>query len=97
MESKVRAFERTELVGFEEIPGWVVLLDARLEEVINRQECKFSWVLIRGGATFSVTTDHDFDISGKAVTYLGVGAGSQLMFLSIVAGHPRKGGRMVVR
>ena len=54
------------------------------------------WVSIRGGATFSVTTDHDFDISEKAVTYLGVGAGSQLMFLSIVAGHPRHGGRKLL-
>jgi len=97
MGPEARAFDRTELVGFEDVPGWVVLSDAGLQEVVDRQECRFSWVLIRGGATFSVTTDHDFDIGEKSVTYLGVGSGSQLMFLSIVAGHPRQGGRMVVR
>jgi hypothetical protein len=64
------------------------LLDADMREVVERQKCKFSWVLIRGGAIFSATTDHEFDIQGKSITYMGVGGGDQLLFVAIVARHP---------
>lgn len=88
MSAEAKAFERGEPVTFQDVPGWVVLLDANMNEVVERQECTFSWVLIRGGATYSVTTNHDFDIQGKSVTYMGVGGKDQLFFVSIVAGHP---------
>jgi hypothetical protein len=88
MSPETKAVDRGELVTFQDVPGWVVLLDADMNEVVGRQECKFSWVLIRGGATYSVTTDHDFDIQGKSVTYMGVGFKDQLLFVSVVAGHP---------
>lgn len=95
--AEVRAFDRTEQVEFRDVPGWVVLLDADLNEVTERQPCTFSWALIRGGATYSVTTSHEFDTDGKSVTYMGVGGVEQLMFVSIVAGHPREhSARMVI-
>jgi hypothetical protein len=83
-----RPFERGERVGFQDAPGWVVLLDADMKEVVDRQECSFTWELTPGGANHSVTTRHEFDIQGKSVTYMGVGGGDKLLFVSIVAGHP---------
>ena len=61
-----------------------------MKEVVERQVCGFTWELIPGGANFSVTTKHEFDIQGKSVTYLGVGGGDKLRFVSILAGQPRE-------
>ena len=90
------AYERGEPVGFDNVPGWVVLLDAEMNEVVP-QECKFNWTLLHGGALFDVTTHHDFDVQGKAISYQAVGGDKGLMFVSIVAGRPVEGSsRMVI-
>ena len=82
--------ERDESLQWSEVDGFVVLLDADLNEVVERQDGTFSWALTRGGAIYNITTSHEFDIHGKSITYVGVG-GDSIMFLSIVAGHPVEG------
>ncbi len=90
-------YERGEPVGFDNVPGWVVLLDAEMNEVVPRQECTFNWTLLHGGAIFDVTTHHDFDIQGKAISYQAVGGDKGVMFVSIVAGRPVEGSsRMLI-
>ena len=68
----------------------MVLLDAEMSEVVERQDGTFSWALPRGGAIYKITTTHEFDIHHKSITFVGVG-GDSIMFLSIVAGHPVEG------
>jgi len=88
MAVEAKAFDRNDPIGFEDVPGFVVLLDAKMNEAVPRQDCRFSWTLIHGGASFSVSTKHAFDIQGKAITYMAVGSETQLLFVSIVARHP---------
>ena len=97
MSVDAKAFGRNDPVGFEDIPGFVVLLDAKMNETVPRQDCTFSWTLIHGGASFSVSTKHAFEIQGKAITYMAIGSENQLLFVSIVAGHPvEHGANMVI-
>lgn len=87
--TQAREFERGEPLGFNDVPGFVVLLDAGMKEVVPRQTARFSWQLNHGGATYELTSSHEFDIAGKSITYLAVGGqNDQLLFVSIVAGHP---------
>ena len=88
MSTGARPFDRGEPVGFKDVPGFVGLLDADMNEVVQRQECKYEWSLHPGGATYKVTSTHEFDILGKKITYLAVGHDDRLLFVSIVAGHP---------
>lgn len=91
MEPRHRAFERGEQLAWNDVPGFVVLMDADMNKVVERQDGTFSWALIAGGAAYNITTTHQFDIRRKAITYVGVGGGDSIMFLSIVAGHPVQG------
>ena len=96
-EPRGRAFERGEPFRWTDVHGFVVLLDANLEEVVPRQDCTFDWGLIAGGGLYRVTSSHQFDIRGKAISFTAVGAenqrseGSHLMFISPVAGRPVEG------
>jgi hypothetical protein len=86
-----RTCEHGDQLEWSDVPGWVVLLDERMNEVVPRQECSFYWHLTPGGAVHEVTTAHAFDIQGKTVTYVGVGGDDKLLFMSIIAGHPLEG------
>jgi hypothetical protein len=61
-----------------------------MAEVVPRQECTYEWSLHPGGAWYTVTSDHEFDTAGKAITYCAVGHDDQLLFVSVAAGHPAK-------
>lgn len=99
MGTHARVFERGEQVGFEDVPGFVVLLDADMNEVVPRQDGTFSWTLIPGGATYQVTSSHEWDINAASVTYLAVGSNdhNRFTFVSIVAGNPVEGGQFTIR
>lgn len=87
--SEAKAFQRDEQVGFSGVPGLVVLLDAEMHEVVERQECHYDWEAITGGATFHVTTHHVFDISGKSVTYVAIlRPDGQVQFVWFVVRYP---------
>ncbi|MGO4490468.1 hypothetical protein AB4Y86_00040 [Arthrobacter sp. 2YAF22_2] len=88
MSTQARAFERGESVGFDDVEGFVVLLDAEMKEVVPRQEARFSRQLLPGGGAHQVTSSHTFDIMGKSISYQAVGHEDQLLFVSIVASHP---------
>ena len=82
----------------EDIRGFVVLLDTKLQEVVPRQECLYDWELIPGGATFVVTSHHTFDIRGKEVSYMAIfarGSGQPvddgLVFAGVLAEAPVAG------
>jgi hypothetical protein len=92
-------------LAYVEVPGFAVLLDPGMNEVVPRQECVFDWQLLSGGgASFVVTSGpHEFDIRGKAISFLAVGAenqrnegGSDIMFVSIVAARPVQGSVQMV-
>jgi len=96
-EPRSRVFERGEDFSWTDIPGFVVLLDADLNEVVEREDCRFDWGAVSEGALYRVTTSHQFDIRRKAISFMAVGAtnqrieGSDLMFISPVVGRPVQG------
>ena len=89
--TNVRTFERDEPFAFQDVSGWVVLLDSEMNEVTERHACHFDWELLPGGATFRMTSQHTFNIQGQSVTYMALGGDSNILFLSIIAGHPVEG------
>lgn len=96
MNSGAREFERGESVPSDDVSGFVVLLDENMNEVVTRQECRFRWKLFPGGATWKVTTQHQFELSHSSVTYVAVGAKDTFMFISIVVGHPINSGTFLL-
>jgi hypothetical protein len=63
-----RQDERDESLQWNEVDGFVVLLDSDMNEVVERQDGTFSWALTRGGAIYKITTTHEFDIHEKSIT-----------------------------
>lgn len=99
MSEETSAFKREEPVKFDDVPGFVVLLDQNLNEVVSRQDARLSWQLLPNGASYQIISPpHEFDLTGqsKAIYYLAVGAGDYLMSVSPVIGAPVRTGILTV-
>ncbi|MDQ0212202.1 hypothetical protein [Arthrobacter bambusae] len=84
---------------FTNVSGFAVLLDKDMKEAVPRQDAQFNWQPLNGGATYQITSSHEFDLigQGKEIYYLAVGAESRLDFVSPLPGAPVEGGLFQVR
>jgi hypothetical protein len=95
--SATKAFAREDQVEFPDVPGFVVLLDKDMQEVVPRQDARIYWRPLRGGATYQINSSpHDFEIIEKSIYYLAVGNDERLMLISPVIGAPVEHGIMHV-
>lgn len=99
MSAEANAFERDEPVEFQDVHGFVVLLDSDMKEAGPRQDAQFSWRALPGGATYQITSSHEFDLTGlgKEICYLAVGGEDHLMFISPVVSAPVRSGIFTIR
>ena len=97
MDAEAAASAHVDQVEFYNVPGFVVLLDGEMREAVPRQEARFSWRPLPGGAAYRVTS-HRFDLrrQGKEVFYLAVGGHGRLVFVPPLPGAPVRGGIVAI-
>jgi hypothetical protein len=91
----VTVVERGQPLSFEDVPGFVGLLDEHHEPILERQPCRYSWSPGPGTWTVAILTGHAFDLSalnGSAeawyVAIYGGRAADELMFTFPFVGRP---------